>query len=181
MLFWIIIGLWFFSEIGLGLLKRQASDRDRGSLERIWLTISVVVPIGVWLAARGVGRLASWSGLLYPAGLALMGVGLLIRWVAIWTLGRYFTTNVHVAGNHQLVQRGLYRWVRHPAYAGSLISFAGLGMALSSWVSFLVIFIPVFLAFRYRVQVEEAALREALGDTYERYCRKTYRFIPGLY
>ena len=86
-----------------------------------------------------------------------------------------------MAGNHQLVQRGLYRWVRHPAYAGSLISFAGLGMALSSWVSFLVIFIPVFLAFRYRVQVEEAALREALGDTYERYCRKTYRFIPGLY
>lgn len=108
-------------------------------------------------------------------------LGLVIRWTAILTLKRFFTVDVAVARDHQLVEHGIYRYIRHPSYAGSLVSFLGLGMAFSNWLSVFVIVIPITLAFLYRIRVEELMLSRALGEPYTRYALTTKRLIPFLF
>jgi len=110
-----------------------------------------------------------------------MLLGLLIRWTAILTLRKYFTVDVSILPGHQIVKKGLYKYIRHPAYAGSLVSFLGLGLAFSNWLSSIVIVVPILTAFIYRIQVEEQALIQAFGDEYLDYSNTTKRLIPKIY
>lgn len=74
---------------------------------------------------------------------------------------------------------GPYRWLRHPAYTGMLLMYAGINMALGTWLGTL-IGVGVFLtATLYRIQVEEKALVEAFGEQYRAYMRHTWRLLPG--
>jgi protein-S-isoprenylcysteine O-methyltransferase Ste14 len=115
------------------------------------------------------------------SGLVLIVVGLVVRWTAIITLRKYFTVDVSIVSDHKLVITGIYRFVRHPAYAGSLLSFLGLGIVLSNWLSLLVVFIPITVVFIYRINVEEKALLAFFGDQYAHYCARTKRLIPKIY
>jgi len=114
-------------------------------------------------------------------GLMLIVMGLAFRWVSIYTLGKYFTTDVAIFKDHQIIKRGPYKSIRHPAYAGSLIPFFGLGWALGNWVSFIIIFFPILFAFIHRIDIEEKALVSSVGEEYIEYMRKTKRLIPKIY
>lgn len=107
--------------------------------------------------------------------------GLIIRWHAIAHLGRFFTVNVAIAANHHLIDTGPYRIVRHPSYTGALMAFLGLALRLANWASLGVLLGPIFLVFRWRVHVEQAALIDALAEPYRDYMKRTKRLIPGVY
>jgi protein-S-isoprenylcysteine O-methyltransferase len=107
--------------------------------------------------------------------------GLALRWYAIIYLGRFFTVNVAIAADHQLIDTGPYRRLRHPAYTGALLAFLGLALCAQNWASLAVIVIGTTAAFSYRMQVEEVALTGAFGDRYRQYMQRTWRLVPGLY
>src|SRR5919202_6085284 len=113
------------------------------------------------------------------AVVALAGIGL--RTWAVWTLGRSFRREVTLERNQPLVGRRPYRWLRHPAYAGNLLTFTGLGLALGSWLSAAVLFALIFLAQLPRIRVEERTLEHAFGGEYVAYECSTARLIPGLW
>lgn len=115
------------------------------------------------------------------AGIVLMVLGVAVRWWAILTLGRYFTLDVAVRPTQAVVQSGPYRVVRHPAYSGTLLILLGIGVALANWASLVAILAGGLIGHLYRVQVEERALEEALGQPYAEYIRRTKRFIPFLF
>jgi protein-S-isoprenylcysteine O-methyltransferase Ste14 len=115
------------------------------------------------------------------SGLGLMVVGIVVRMKAIRTLARYFTVDVSIQEEHRLVDRGIYRTIRHPAYAGSLLSFLGLGMAFGNWLTLIVIFLPILFTFIYRMNIEERLLTAELGNQYIDYMKRTKRVIPGVY
>jgi protein-S-isoprenylcysteine O-methyltransferase Ste14 len=71
--------------------------------------------------------------------------------------------------------------MRHPAYSGSLLSFVGLGIFWCNWLSFLVIFLPIFAAFSYRINVEEKALIKNFGEEYINYSKETKKLLPKIY
>src|SRR5579871_4039046 len=96
----------------------------------------------------------------------------------MFTLGRYFTFDVAVRAGQPVVQSGPYRFVRHPAYSGTLLSLFGIGVELANVASIVVILAGTLLGLLYRVRVEEKALIEALGQPYVDYMRHTKRFIP---
>jgi protein-S-isoprenylcysteine O-methyltransferase Ste14 len=181
-----LVGLiWLVSEIILARVTLAKSDKakglDRSSLRLLWLLIGVSLSAGIYLGSRGIGYIATGSLVISVAGLALIFLGLVIRWTAILTLRRHFTVNVNIGDSHQLIDTGIYRFVRHPAYTGSLVSFLGLGLTFSNWLCTLVIFVPIFFAFAYRICVEEQALNEHFGDQYKQYCLKTRRLLPLIY
>jgi protein-S-isoprenylcysteine O-methyltransferase Ste14 len=88
---------------------------------------------------------------------------------------------VTIQESHELIERGVYRWIRHPAYTGLLLSFIGLGFALGSWLSLAIIAITSIIGFGYRVRVEEQVLIGHFGDRYRDYASRTKRLIPGIY
>jgi protein-S-isoprenylcysteine O-methyltransferase Ste14 len=115
------------------------------------------------------------------AGIVLMLLGVALRWWAIIVLGRYFTLDVAVRPTQTVVQSGPYRFVRHPAYSGTLLFLLGVGLALANWASVVAVLAGCLIGLLYRVRVEERALTEALGQPYVDYMRHTKRFIPYIF
>jgi protein-S-isoprenylcysteine O-methyltransferase Ste14 len=180
----VVSTIWVASELAVMVMKRaanrDASRRDRGSLALLWITIAIAT-FGA-SAARGVRatRIVP-STPIFWIGLALIVIGVIIRWIAILKLRRYFTVDVAIHADHQLIDRGIYSIVRHPAYSGSILSFIGLGLAFANWLSIAIIAIATIGAFSYRIAVEERALIERFGDRYRDYARRTKRIVPGVY
>jgi len=111
----------------------------------------------------------------------LLLLGLALRWTAVYTLGKYFTGIVVIKSDHQLVRRGLYNHLRHPAYTGALLAHLGLGLSFSNWISLVLSSVPFLVAAFYRMRVEERALADAFGAEYVAYCQDSKRLIPWLY
>jgi protein-S-isoprenylcysteine O-methyltransferase Ste14 len=194
-LVWITVLAWGAAELGLRLrLMMRPGIRARlrtwsavaGGRLREWTFYVVVLTLaGAVVAAI---RLAQVRWAMIGGGLttvmlgeavAVAGIGLRI-W-AILTLDQFFTFVVGIAEDHRVVQHGPYRVLRHPGYAGVLLTLLGVGVALASWLSVLVIFIVPVLALGVRIRIEERTLADALGAEYRAYADRTARLIPGVW
>jgi protein-S-isoprenylcysteine O-methyltransferase len=181
-----LLGLLYgLSEVAVSLLKRarreEAAATDRGSLRRLWITIVsslVLANLAMVLVPQANYPL---SGPVYAVGIGIFVAGLLLRWTAIIWLGKFFTVNVTIAADHRVVDTGPYRFIRHPSYTGALAAFLGLALCTGNWVALLVMMIPVTWAFMQRIRLEEAVLRNALGESYIAYSQRTKRLIPFVY
>jgi len=114
-------------------------------------------------------------------GLAMIWLGVVLRLLVIRTLGPYFTVDVTIRENHRLKTDGFYKHLRHPSYTASLISFAGFGLALNNWLSFVVVFLPVLFVFVIRIRIEEQVLIEKFGSEYLDFQKSTNALIPFIY
>ena len=183
-IFYLVYTLWFISEVILNRLMRSGKSdlkgRDRGSLIIIWLTIILAMGLGVFLSIRYRMPIVP-SALFQYAGLGVIIAGMIIRFIAIRSLGKYFTVDVTIREGHQLKTDGMYRLVRHPSYTGSLISFLGYGMTLDSWPGLLAVVIPVTVVMIYRIRIEERLLTEQFGQEYRNYMLNSKRLLPWIY
>ncbi len=79
-----------------------------------------------------------------------------------------------------MIRNGPYRLVRHPVYAGEILSFIGLGLALQSWVALLIIPVTASVFYSNRIRIEEKFLTAELGDDYVQYMKSVKRIIPRI-
>jgi protein-S-isoprenylcysteine O-methyltransferase Ste14 len=183
-IFYSVYSVWFMSELLLNRLRRSAiSDKrhvDKNTLLILWIVIIVAMFLGMVVKLNSSFPIAH-EGLINYSGLAIIIAGMIIRLMAVRQLGRYFTVDVTIRSGHQIMTGGLYKYVRHPSYSGSLLSFVGYGISLNNYVSLAIVFIPVFLSFLYRMHVEEKALIDQFGQAYNDYKTSTKRLIPLLY
>ena len=178
----VLIGLMFCTEVYASRLRRdEAQTRDRGSLYVVWILLG----FGYWAAfslwasrnppAPHFGAWALWAG----AAVALAGIALRIWSIA--TLGRYFTYVVKVSGDQPVVETGPYRLLRHPSYAGGLLTGIGIGLSLRFALAPLIIGVTHLLGYSIRMAVEERALAEGIGEPYRAYMARTKRLIPFVW
>jgi protein-S-isoprenylcysteine O-methyltransferase Ste14 len=177
--------VYFASELLLTVTRRSRSrtgtKQDRSTLLVIWLVIMISIGAGVFIAMNWRAGALPNGRVFEFAGVVLFAAGLIFRWWAIVTLGRFFTVDVTIEKDHELVERWPFRVVRHPSYTGVLVAFVGFALTLRNWLSFLVVLVPIFVAFVRRMNVEEEALRGALGDRYADYIKRTKRLVPSVY
>jgi protein-S-isoprenylcysteine O-methyltransferase len=181
-----ILGIFFvLSEIALSVFKRAqrgARVADRGSLSLIWIVIGISVFCAFYVSfAAPEAAFGAWRAAARIMGIVLFVSGLALRWFAIVYLGRFFTVNVAIASDHELIDTGPYRFIRHPSYTGALMAFLGLGLCIGNWLSLGILLAPILLVFLHRVRIEEAALLQGLGEQYRGYRNRTKRLIPGIY
>jgi protein-S-isoprenylcysteine O-methyltransferase Ste14 len=182
--FWTLFGLFALGEYAMRF--RSRFNRSGTRTER-WSLLVVIAAViggmlgGIELANRNVGSIGSARWPLFVIGLVLMAAGVFVRQWAILTLGRFFTPEVRVHPDQTVVERGPYRWVRHPSYSGLLIFFVGLGLALSDWLSAIVLAILPAAGLLVRIRSEERALLAALGEEYRRYAASRRRLFPGIW
>ena len=185
LIFWVAFVWAFLPELILIIRARAGAashaSKDAGSLKLImwgmWIALVAAFPLAFIDATRmavGMGTTTLWSGT------ALLIAGSVLRRVCWRTLGQYFTFDVQARTDQQVIERGPYRWVRHPSYTGGMIMVAGVGVALSNWLSLLVLVLSSVGVYSYRVAVEERALLESIGPAYRDYMKRTTRFIPYL-
>jgi protein-S-isoprenylcysteine O-methyltransferase Ste14 len=184
-LFWLTFCAWV--ALWLGIVRRDRgtdvrTPADQGSRALIGITLWSGV-LGAFLMAWTVPATrmpgTGWSVLL--SGLTLMWCGMAIRLWAVRTLGPLFRTVVLIHKAHRLIDNGPYRLLRHPSYAGSLLTLAGLGLALGNWLSLLVAVLGALAGFTRRMRIEEAIMQARFGDAYMAYARRTWRLVPFIW
>lgn len=175
--------IWALTEAQLMLRQRSrrtgAKGQDRGSL------ILIILPAVLGIA------LACGDLILHPylpfapawrwVGLGLWALGLGLRRWAIAVLGRFFTIDVSIHGEHKLIQDGPYRWLRHPSYTGFAMILAGIGLLTGHAPALALILLPAAPGLFWRIRVEEGALRSAFGPAFDDYAKRTWRLIPAIY
>ena len=122
-------------------------------------------PIEIWRAiAGGIFALAS----------------IVLFWNAVVSLGRQFRIDAGLNADHELVQTGAYRIVRHPIYSSML----GMMLATIFWEGTLPgwpIGLAVFLCgTEIRVRVEDALLAERFGEKFTEWRKTVAAYVPKL-
>jgi protein-S-isoprenylcysteine O-methyltransferase Ste14 len=162
--------------------EKGAVGRDRGS----YALLLIAIFAGIFLAffctfGFPAATITFWQPGWFWLGIALILGGAAFRWYAIKVLGKFFTRSVATRAQQTVVQHGPYRLIRHPSYSGALLSFLGVGLAMTNWLSVLAIMAFALAGYGYRVRVEERALSADLGQPYGDYMRRTRRFVPYVW
>lgn len=131
-----------------------------------WMYLPEVLPRAVWMQVSGLG-------------LILAAVALRV-WARAHIRGMY-SGHVEVQAEHQLVQSGPYRFVRHPGYTGFLLLALGVTVGYFSLIGLAAIPVLLLPGLAFRMSVEERLLGENFGEEYRAYARKTRRLIPFIW
>jgi len=133
----------------------------------------------MWILARDPSGFASVTA-GQMLGLAMCVVGLSVAIAGAVTLKRFYSSSLVIRKDHELVTRGLYRFVRHPIYLGALTVIFGVPVYAASPLGALILaaLIPLVLN---RIRMEERLLEEEFGEAHRRYREKTKKLIPFVY
>lgn len=185
-LFWLILALcWVLIEVAIIRSSRrraQATQKHEQRSEKfIWVIVCLSLVFAVILK-----ELQLWPmpiAYINRQGVAVLlflgGVGL--RFYAVFSLGRFFTTRVGIHHAHRLIQSGPYRYIRHPSYTGLIVAFIGAGIAMGDFAALMILLIPVVGVLLKRIGIEEICLLDHFGHEYTCYCSRTKKLIPYLY
>jgi len=124
------------------------------------------------------------GGRLFLAlGLCMMLLGQCLRTNAMCTAGSNFTHIVAFSRrpSHQLVERGVYAFFRHPAYLGWFFWSIGTQVALGNPICSVGYALAAWSFFADRIPAEEVALLNMFGSRYAEYASKTIIGIPWIY
>ena len=176
--------LYGFFEYYLSLRQRQKTKiirkDDRGSLWVLLISITIGYLLSFSIATTKIGRIYHWN-ILFAIGILIIMVGFIIRIISIRTLKQYFTYSVAKAENQEIIEKGLYKYIRHPGYLGQLIIFTGISISLSNWLSVILMLLSTLVGYVNRIRVEEKFITEEMGDIYSNYQKRTKKLIPKIY
>jgi protein-S-isoprenylcysteine O-methyltransferase Ste14 len=185
LIFWGAFASWVLPEINAWRVKRSADSsmaRDQGSLNLIVILWWVGIAAGFLFSTLLPQAAIAWERRsLFALGITCMLLGVALRWYAAAVLGKYFTFDVSIQRGQALVERGPYRYIRHPSYSGALLTLLGFGLALGNWAGEIAALSCLGFAYAYRIPIEESALTVALGETYQQYRKRTWRLVPFLF
>jgi protein-S-isoprenylcysteine O-methyltransferase Ste14 len=149
------------------------------------LAHKVPVGLGAWLmfVPSRYNPLAAHLPLVQPAcgyfGALLCVLGLVGAIWARWTLAGNWSSNVAFKQGHELIERGPYRFVRHPIYTSLLLM--GLGTALYfERVGAFAGLLLWFVGFWIKLTQEEQLLTRHFPAEYPAYMSRVKALIPFI-
>jgi protein-S-isoprenylcysteine O-methyltransferase Ste14 len=173
----VFIAFWILTAFSVKRTKTQQPLHHR----LLYLVLTVVAAVLVNASARvidwnrDVFRHTLGTGILADF-LVLLGL-----FIAIWarvTLGGNWSAKVTLKENHELIQRGPYRVVRHPIYSGLLVMILGTAILVGQVGGFIVLLF-CFFGFWVKFRREEKLLTKHLPG-YSEYMRRTKALVPFL-
>jgi protein-S-isoprenylcysteine O-methyltransferase Ste14 len=102
-----------------------------------------------------------------------------------FVMALYLFRSGHVVVSHEqrpseVVNVGAFRYVRHPLYLASMITYLGLAASTVSLLSFAVV-LGMFIFYDYIAGYEEKLLEAKFGDKYRTYKERTGKWVPKLH
>lgn len=188
------IGFMFLSEFIIWVFanRNRKNDEDTKSRKKsdkgsVWLIVSgywLSIYVSYYLTGTEVNQ--SIKNLILPhifyyAGIFLIAAGTIIRDYSVWTLKKAFTLSVQTTSDQHLIQKGFYRYVRNPAYTGSILSLLGIAFSLRNALAPVIVLIICVLCYGIRIKIEEKALKKQFKEEFENYCEHTYCLFPFIW
>lgn len=178
---WLAVAIYF----SLAYRRNKVPQQTESLVKRLvayWLPFSVALLLGPgdWFFGNLLWQpFIPHTNLVYSAGLGICISGTLL---AIWSrhmLGRNWSATVQLKQEHELVNSGPYRFVRHPLYTGLLVLFIGSAIMIGDLRGLLAVAI-MFTSLWFKLRLEERWLLQHFGDRYSEYQHRTKMLLPGL-
>jgi protein-S-isoprenylcysteine O-methyltransferase Ste14 len=170
--------------VDLDLLRERTRRGQQGADPKRLVLLRLSFLACLATALLDVGRF-HWSDTVPGAlqiGALLLAVGAM-AWT-FWALvvNRFFVPVIRIQPErgHRVVADGPYAWVRHPGYAGNVLSAPASVLAIGSWWA-LAPALLVSLLFVLRTAHEDRFLKERLAGYPEYAARVRYRLVPNLW
>jgi protein-S-isoprenylcysteine O-methyltransferase len=183
--FWCAIALMGISAVlDVALAPRYAGGEkaeDGWTCQFLVVSLATNAALSVGLTLAHIGWITWHPAAISAVGAVVGTIGLVVRYSAVWALGRFFTWRVTLFTDHTIVRRGLFRYLRHPSYLGGMLAGWGVALALGNWLAFVIFsctHVPLMI---HRMRQEERALLAHFGDDYARYMSETARLVPFIY
>jgi protein-S-isoprenylcysteine O-methyltransferase Ste14 len=189
--FWVLFGGVLVMRLYFSLRVRQAGERvmpDREAVEREGQTmfgvrVLMFLLLIAWLVLYAINP--SWMGVLsvpLPDWLRWVGFAVGLASLVLWTwtqavLGKEWSPQLQLRGEHHLVTTGPYARMRHPLYTAMFGWGVGVALVTANWV-FVVMAVAVIGGTVARIPREERMMIEEFGEEYKAYMKRTGRFFP---
>jgi len=161
------------------LLVREDAD-DLSPRDELVRRISVQLPLLIMFAAAPFERTYVYGG---TAPVWLSRLGVLLELLGMWlALGARMQLGFFSSGaSAALVKSGVYRYLRHPVYAGTFLVTLAWALVYGAPVTAFVTFIVGSIFYYRRMKAEDAVLLKQFGQEYEDYMRETDAMIPTIW
>lgn len=173
-------GVWVAWVTAFVKPRRQAAGQvrtERAKASRWGIGLVVVAYAVVWTYIRPKGY--HQPPVLSVLSMVLGPLAVLLAWVAAHRLGKQWRYEAALSEDHELIQTGVYRWLRHPIYASMLAMFLTTGLAWSWWPKTVVGLIFFVAGTEIRVAAEERLLMGRF-PSYAEYRKRTYAYLPFI-
>jgi len=151
---------------GLKKTVIKSERRPKTYLQKAPLNISALILIIQILGVFQIGTLNYSTELQYIRIVGVI-VFVIFAWLQVYSfrnLKSFYSQDIAILKNHQLITTGIHKTVRHPQYISQIISDLGMGFALLGYLIIpLVIFIE-FPLFILRAKKEEKMMTEYFGE-----------------
>ena len=164
--------------------ERTEPGENVKTWDRIILGIyTILLLVMLVLAGLDSGRY-NWSS--PPLYVSILGwLGLLFSLILVWwtfASNPYLSEQVRIQVDrgHKVVSDGPYHYVRHPMYAGVIVSILCVPLVLGSFLA-LIPAVLIVVLFVIRTALEDRTLQEEL-EGYQAYARRVkYRLVPYIW
>jgi len=194
-MFWVYLAVHSGAQLAMALLvfrqnrdlleERQRPGQGAKPWDQVILRIYFLLTLALFVVAGlDVGRF-HWSDTV-PLGLQIVAlVGFVLAFAFnIWAMAvnDFYSRVVRIQRDRgqYVVSEGPYRYVRHPTYIGTILSWICAALALGSWLAMLPV-VLIAAIFAVRTALEDRALQEEL-EGYKEYAQRVrYRLLPGIW
>jgi protein-S-isoprenylcysteine O-methyltransferase Ste14 len=126
------------------------------------------------------GEIIQGNWFLALSGCVMVMVGVAGMFHCRTVLGRFWTAETSLRKEHQVVENGPYRMVRHPIYSFAILMYAGLGILFLAWWNLLLAGVMI-LGYVLKSSVEDQFLEKNLPGYHEYRQRVRWRILPGVW
>lgn len=177
----ILLTYWFIS--GFSAKKAEHQEPFFKRIVQYWLPLIFAILLlgpGEWFGHSWLREnFIEHTNLVGITGLIISVLGAIIACASRYMLGKNWSLSVQRKENHQLVQDGIYKIVRHPIYTGLLLLFIGNAIIVGDYRAIIAVLI-VFVSLWLKLKKEEKVLTETFGTKYTEYKNRTKALIPYL-
>jgi protein-S-isoprenylcysteine O-methyltransferase Ste14 len=178
---WTVQGLYWI----IGAANIRAEHKEIGQLTDLWhylllLLALILLNLSLYTDLLPLTQKRLYlSGLFTPVAVLLAVVGLVISVWARQILASNWTASVVFFKPNQLIRKGLYRYIRHPIYAGFLMMVLGTALfagTVSALIGFLIVLLTLFLM----IVQEEKYLIKQFPKEYLNYKKQVKALVPFI-
>ncbi|MFW6134213.1 MAG: methyltransferase family protein [Elusimicrobiota bacterium] len=176
--------LFFYSTFALRLRIRKktlSAEKIKGKIFSIWTTKYIfyaylIILFGSFIeysiTPRKINLFISISGVI------LYIIGIAGRQWAWKSLGKYWSVNIEIRENHDIIRKGPYKYMRHPNNLFHLTEVFAVTLVPNSFYTaavFIIAYLPVIVI---RSISEEKEMIKKIGPEYIKYKKETGGFFP---
>ena len=157
-------------------IKEKNGEHPFGDTGQLILLVLFMI---VWVSDSFFLRISTFLSVHLPLYIRLSVLGLLS------IIALYLFKSGHVVVSHEqrpnsVVATGAFRYVRHPLYLASILTYLGLTVFTVSLFS-LVVFVVIFVFHNYIASYEEKLLESRFGEEYGKYKKRTGKWVPRIW